>query len=89
MTRQFFAGLCLVALALGGCGNNNDDRFQGWIEANFIFVSPDEQGRVEEMQVREGDRVESGTLLFTLDADLQKADVGVATATLTNARPGF
>jgi HlyD family secretion protein len=39
--------------------------------------------------VREGDRVESGTLLFTLDADLQKADVGVATATLTNARQAF
>ena len=31
---------------------------QGWVEAEMVFVSPDEQGRVETLKVREGDRVE-------------------------------
>ena len=30
---------------------------QGWVEAELVFVSPDEQGRVETLKVREGDRV--------------------------------
>jgi len=32
--------------------------FEGWIEAYFIFVSPDESGRVETLSVREGDSIE-------------------------------
>ena len=59
------------------------NEFQGWIEADLIFVSPDEQGRIETMMVREGDRVEKGTPLFTLDSDLQRADLAVAEAALT------
>ena len=41
------------------------------------------------MKVREGDRVETGTPLVTLDSDLQHADLGVARggATATPARP--
>ena len=31
--------------------------FQGWVEANLIFVGPDETGRVEMLAVGEGDRV--------------------------------
>jgi HlyD family secretion protein len=38
--------------------------FQGWVEAYFIFVSPDEAGRIETLSVREGDKVEPGTPLF-------------------------
>ena len=29
-------------------------QFQGWVEADFVFVSPDEIGRVETLSVREG-----------------------------------
>ena len=42
--------------------------FEGWIEAYFIFVSPDESGRVETLSVREGDAVALGSPLFTLDS---------------------
>ncbi|MBZ0149605.1 MAG: efflux RND transporter periplasmic adaptor subunit, partial [Pseudorhodoplanes sp.] len=54
-----------------------------------IFNSPDEQGRVETMMVREGDRVEKDTPLFTLDSDLQRADLAVAQAAVTNTRQAF
>lgn len=63
--------------------------FQGWVEAYLIFVSPDEAGRVEVLSVREGDAVETGAALFTLDADLQRAAVAENEAAVINARQTF
>ena len=60
--------------------------FQGWVEAQLIFVSPDEAGRVETLSVREGDPVETGAPLFKLDDDLQRAAAAEAEAALVNAR---
>lgn len=78
-----------LLLALASCGNNGSQNFQGWIEANLIFVGPDENGRIELQKVREGDKVERGTSLFSLEADLQKADEVAARAALENARAAF
>jgi HlyD family secretion protein len=72
-----------------GCSNGNDRILQGWVEAELIFVSPDEQGRVETLKVREGDRVKKGELLFTVDDDLQKADVTVRNTAVVNAQQAF
>jgi HlyD family secretion protein len=88
MTR-FFSILICAALALAACSKPPENQFQGWIEADLIFISPDEQGRVETMNVREGDKVEAGKQLFTLDADVQKANVASAESTLANARQNF
>jgi HlyD family secretion protein len=63
--------------------------FQGWVEAYLIFVSPDEAGRIETLSVREGDTVENGAALFTLDADLQRAAVAENEAAVINARQAF
>jgi HlyD family secretion protein len=60
--------------------------FEGWIEAYFIFVSPDESGRVETLSVREGDAVTEGVPIFTLDSDLQKAAVMENEAAVANAK---
>jgi HlyD family secretion protein len=79
----------LAALALGGCDNGNNRVLQGWVEAELVFVSPDEQGRVEMLKVREGDQVKKGDLLFTVDDDLQKADVVVRNTTVINAQQSF
>jgi len=82
---------CLLAACalLSACTNGNDNVLQGWIEGDFIFVSPDEQGRIEQMLVRQGDAVKKGQLLFVLDSDLQQADLGVAQATLANTKQAF
>jgi HlyD family secretion protein len=74
---------------LTGCAPGNDPTFQGWIEADFIFVSPDETGRIETLSVREGDPVETGVPLFTVDADLQKADLQMQEAALKNAQQAY
>jgi len=78
-----------LLLALAACGRNGSQNFQGWIEANFIFVGPDENGRIEVQKVREGDKVEKGTPLFSLEADLQRADELAARAALENTRTAF
>lgn len=78
-----------AAFLLAACSKEAENEFQGWVEADLIFVSPDEQGRVETMMVREGDKVEQGTPLFTLDADLQRADLAVAEAAVVNTKQAF
>jgi HlyD family secretion protein len=88
--RTILAGLtALIALALSGCDGGKSQLLQGWVEAEMIFVSPDEQGRVETLKVREGSRVEKGELLFTVDDDLQRADLVVRKSTVTTAQQAF
>ena len=89
MRVRVVAALVFAALALAGCDSTNPNVLQGWVEADLVFVSPDEQGRVELLKVREGDRVKKGDLLFTVDDDLQEADVAVKQAALTNATQAF
>src|SRR6185312_8997201 len=83
-----FAFLAALSPLLGGC-NDKDPAFQGWVEANLIFVGADENGRVEALAVKEGDHIEKGAPLFALDADLFKADLNMNLATLANARQTF
>jgi HlyD family secretion protein len=53
---RILAALALTTL-LAGCNEHRDPGFQGWVEADMIFVSPDESGRVTSLKVREGDEV--------------------------------
>ena len=88
--RILSAGLlALAALGLAACGKDNSRQLQGWVEAELVFVSPDEQGRVETEKVREGDHVKKSDLLFTVDDDLQRADVAVKEAAVTSAQQAF
>ncbi len=83
--------LAIVALAaaLAGCQERRDPGFQGWVEADMIFVSPDEAGRVVKLNVREGDEVKVGDLLYSVDDDLQQADLNQNKATLANAQQTY
>ena len=78
------AAIVLAALALAGCSGANEPGLQGWVEAEMLFVGPDDPGRVETLAVREGDKVEQGVPLFSVDDALQQADVAQVTATVTN-----
>ncbi|WP_072396269.1 efflux RND transporter periplasmic adaptor subunit [Hyphomicrobium sp. CS1GBMeth3] len=63
--------------------------YQGWVEADLVFVSPDEAGRIEDMPVREGSDVAVGSRLFALDDDLQRAAVAESEAAVTNAKQSY
>src|SRR6201994_3468024 len=82
------AATALAAL-LAGCNEKRDPGFQGWVEADMIFVSPDEAGRVTKLNVREGDAVKQGDQLYSVDDDLQKADLNQNKATLANAQQSY
>jgi HlyD family secretion protein len=90
----FHAQVLRIVLALAtavwpAACNTPDPKYQGWIEANLIFVAPDEVGRVTTLNVREGDTIKVGDPLFAVDDDLQKADLNLNTATLVNAHQTF
>src|ERR1700745_597305 len=89
--RTLLGILAATALAtlLVGCNEKRDPGFQGWVEADMIFVSPDESGRVTRLNVREGDAVKQGDQLYSVDDDLQKADLNQNKATLANAQQTF
>lgn len=78
----------VAAFALFACAEA-PTTYQGWVEANLIFVAPDETGRVETLSVREGERVEKGAPLFTVDEDLQRADLRMNEALVENAQQAF
>jgi HlyD family secretion protein len=88
MTARLCAAACALALLLAAC-NKNDTTYQGWIEADLIFVAPDEVGRLQTLSVREGDVVKTGDPLFTVEDDLQQADLAQVKASLTNAQQTF
>jgi HlyD family secretion protein len=88
--RAFRKVLALsLGLAISGCGNGNHGSYQGWAEGEFVFVGPDEAGRVDKLAVREGDAVKPGDLLFTVDDELQQADLKVAEAVRANSKAAF
>ena len=78
-----------LALALAGCNDKRDPGYQGWVEADMIFVSPDESGRVTKLNVREGDEVKTGDALYSVDDDLQQANLNQNKATLANAQQSY
>ena len=79
----------MLSTTLAGCNEKRDPGFQGWVEADMIFVSPDESGRVTKLNVREGDEVKQGDQLYSVDDDLQRADLNQNKATLANAQQSY
>lgn len=89
MKARHFSIIFAAALALAGCGRTEEVGYQGWVEADLIFVAPDEVGRVQTLSVREGDVVTEKAPLFTVDQDLQEADVAMQQAAVFNARQAY
>jgi HlyD family secretion protein len=88
-TRLRFLAVAAMAALLAGCNQSGDPGYQGWVEADMIFVSPDESGRVTKLNVREGDEVKAGMPLYAVDDDLQQADLNQNKATLANAQQTY
>ena len=87
MTRKAVRTLigALVVLTLVGCKPSTRG-YQGWVEGDFLFIGPEESGRVTELAVAEGQAVRAGAFLFAVDSAVQTAEVEAAKAALDQAR---
>lgn len=59
--------LLLPMILLVGCGR--EDRYAGYIEGEYIYVSSSQNGLLKELSVQRGAWIESNTPLFQLDID--------------------
>ncbi len=76
----------LLALGLAACDDPaSEATFTGYVEAEFVYVAAPDSGWLAKSQLREGDDVEKGSVLFELDQDRQKAEVAEAADRLNEA----
>ncbi|MEO6245316.1 MAG: HlyD family efflux transporter periplasmic adaptor subunit [Opitutaceae bacterium] len=54
-------------LACGGCARRESAGWQGYLEGEFVYVSAPLGGRLDQLAVRRGTRVEAGAPLFALE----------------------
>lgn len=79
----------LPALILAACSGEPDAGFHGYAEGDYTALAPLGSGRIEEIAVREGDRVGAGTLLFRLDTEQEATAIAAAEARLSAANARF
>jgi HlyD family secretion protein len=59
--------------------------YQGWVEADTVFVGAEDGGRLASLSVAEGQEVKAGDPLFSIDSKTQTADVQAARQALDEA----
>lgn len=60
-------GVICLALFFAACAQKDDGTLTGYVEADLLYLAPQDAGVIKALNVREGDRVKVGDLLFTLD----------------------
>lgn len=78
-----------ITLLLAACSGAPDTGFHGYAEGDYTALAPLGSGRIESVNVREGDAVSAGTLLFTLDTENEDAALAAAEARLAAAEARF
>lgn len=73
-------------LLLAACGADEQQRFQGYVEGERVQVSAPIAGELLEIAVQEGQQIEAGAALFTLEAGRETASVAEAEHRLDAAR---
>ncbi len=71
---------------LPGLGASEPPRYNGYAEAEYVYVAPAGAGQIATFEVREGDTVVPGQLLFVLKSDQQAALLAAAEARVDAAR---
>ena len=73
--RQLIRATWSIALVLfvAGCSNQSQDRFQGYVEGEFVYVASPLAGQLETLSVQRGQQVTTDQPLFALDETAEKA----------------
>lgn len=87
MTKAFrLLTVLMTAGLLWACDGQQAGEFSGYVEGDFLYIGPQEPGRVLALPVSEGAKVRAGEVIATLEDDVQRADLDAATAALNEAR---
>jgi len=78
--------VAFLSALLPGCGRPTPTLWQGYLEAEFIYVSAPLAGQLEQLSVEKGARVESGAPLFILERSAELAVQRQAAAQLHAAQ---
>jgi HlyD family secretion protein len=91
LVQALVSAVCisLGILFIGGCSKSPQDRFQGYVEGEFVYVASPLAGQLESLQVRRGDQVKAGEPLFALDETAEKAALDMARAALVLSEAEF
>src|SRR5206468_3032810 len=79
----------LVPFFIGSCSNAHQDRFQGYVEGEVVYVASPLAGQLESLKVQRGDQVKAGDPLFALDETAEKAALDMARAALVLSEAEF
>ena len=79
----------MLLLLLGSCRDRPNNRFQGYVEGEFVYVASPLAGQLESLQVRRGDQVKAGDPFFALDETAEKAALDQARAALVLSEAEF
>lgn len=88
--KRLLAILILAGAALAALPFLLADRpprpYQGWVEADTLFIGTETTGRLTKLDVAEGQAIEAGTPLFKLDSSSEEAAVAAARAALAQSQ---
>jgi HlyD family secretion protein len=70
---MWMAGALALLLLFAGCGDPSKNRFQGYVEGEFVYVASPLAGQLEILSVQRGQQVTTGQPLFALDETAEKA----------------
>ena len=78
--------VALIALIIPGFGAPEVPVYNGYLEADYVYVAPLTAGRITRIAADEGDRVTAGEVLVELESATQKAAVQAAEAGVAQAK---
>ena len=81
---KYYLSIFLICL-LSSCSNTKESLY-GYVEAEYLYLSPSSSGFLEKLFVKEGDSVKEGDPLFALDETLLKAKLQKSQAQLFKAK---
>ncbi len=86
--RSFSHGLWVCALLglLAGCSPPQTASWSGYAEGDYVYIAAPLAGRLDLLAVRPGQAVIKNSVLFTLDAEAERAASAEAAARLANAQ---
>lgn len=77
--------LAVATVVISACDEPAENRYTGYVEAEYVYVAAPAAGWLVDAAVAEGDSVTAGDLLFALDDDEQQAAVAEAREHLKQA----